>query len=72
MCAGTKKKKEMCSEMVKNRPKSSANYAQSMILLGFAMATLVGKMKYLFLFSIEETYDCFKEKFSHLNAKIYF
>ena len=25
------------------------------------MATLVGSMKYLFLFVIEETYDCFKE-----------
>ena len=33
--------KKMCSEMVKNRPKS-ANCALSMVLVGVAMATLVG------------------------------
>ena len=35
------KMKKMCSEMVKNRPKS-AECALSMVLLGVAMATLVG------------------------------
>ena len=50
----------MCSEMVKNRPKS-AKYALSMVLLGIAMAKLVGYIKYLFLFLIEEIYDCFKQ-----------
>ena len=39
----------------------TAEFALSMVLLGIAMATLVGKMKYLFLFLIEETYGCFKE-----------
>ena len=43
--------KKMCSEMVKNRPKS-AECALSMVLLGVAMATLIGLMKYLFLFLI--------------------
>ena len=33
--------KKKCSEMVKNRPKS-AKCALSMVLLGVAMATLVG------------------------------
>ena len=33
--------KKMCSEMVKNRPKS-AKCALSMVLLGVAMVTLVG------------------------------
>ena len=33
--------KKMCSEMFKNRPKS-AECALSMVLLGVAMATLVG------------------------------
>ena len=46
----------MCSEIVKNRPKS-AECALSMVLLGVlgvgvAMATLVGLMNYLFLFLI--------------------
>ena len=50
----------MCSEMVKNRPKS-AELALSMVLLGVAMTMLVGQMKYLVLFLIEETYGCFKE-----------
>ena len=50
----------MCSEIGKNRPKS-AKCALSMVLLGVAMATLVELMKYLFLFLIEEIYDCFKE-----------
>ena len=34
-------KKKMCSEIVKNRPKS-VKCALSMVLLGIAMATLVG------------------------------
>ena len=34
----------MCSEMVQNRPKI-AECALSMVLLGAAMATLVGEMK---------------------------
>ena len=42
------------------RPKS-AKYAISMILLGVAMATRVGKMNYLFLFLIDETYGSFKK-----------
>ena len=50
----------MCSEMVQNRPKV-AECALPMVILGVAMATLVGYMKYLFLFLIEETYGCFKE-----------
>ena len=54
------KMKKMFSEMVKNRPKR-AECALSMVLLGVAMATLVGLMNYLFLFLIEETYGCFKE-----------
>ena len=53
-------KLKMCSKMVQNRPKS-AKCALSMVLLGVAMATLVGQMKYLFLFLIEETYGCFNE-----------
>ena len=61
----------MCSEMVKNRPKS-AECALPMVLLGVAMATLVGKMTYLFLLLMEETYGCFKEQLSHLDSKIYF
>ena len=56
----------MCSEIVKNRQKS-VKCALSMVLLGIAMATLVGC-----LFLIEEIDDCFKEYFSHLNSKIYF
>ena len=46
--------------MGKNRPKC-AKSALSMDLLGVAMATLVELMKYLFLFLIEEIYDCFKK-----------
>ena len=47
--------KKMCSEMVKNGPKST-KCALSMVPLGIAMV-----MKYLFLFLINETYGCFKE-----------
>ena len=50
----------MCSEMVKNRPKY-AKCALSMVLLGVAIATFVGYMKYLLVLLIEETYDCFEE-----------
>ena len=40
-CGLALKNKKMCSEMVKNRPKS-AKCALSMVLLGVGMAMLVG------------------------------